>query len=203
MSMRVISGRQEEINKNIFEQALKLRYEIYREMGFLSENKEGKDYDEYDKEAVHIIALDGNRVIGYLRLIKEMPLLSLYGEEVMYIKEKENLKNPIELSRFVILLKYRIGNKEIIDYEKFVSFLLFKKAYEYIFSQKIDSVFIVTNPIYVERYEKFYFFKRYGKEKEYKTFFNNPAILLYQNISEAIKEARNKDKKFYKFMTKY
>ena len=198
--IEIINGKEKEIPKEIFEKALKLRYEIYRKVGFISENKDKRDYDEYDDKALHIVALDNNKVVGYLRLIKEMPLLSLYKKEVEEIKEKNKFRNPIEISRFVIDEKYRISERKIIDYDSFVSFLLFKRVYNYILKNKIDSVFIVTHPKYRERYEKFYYFKQYGEEKKYSAVEGNPAILLYQDVKKAFELGKVKNKDFYKFM---
>ncbi len=201
MDIKINSGKQEEIPKNIFEKVLKLRLKIYKNQGFIS-HKIKRDYDKYDKDAFHIIATKDSEVVGYLRLVKEMPLLSLYKEEVREIMKKNHLRNPVELSRFVISPYYRISKRKIEDYSDFVSFLLFKKAYQFIFTKNIDCVFIVTHPKYKKRYENFYFFKQYGKEKSYSEVEGNPAVLLYQDVREAAQKSKKESPVFHKFMVK-
>ncbi len=202
MKIKIIHGKEEDIDKEVFEQALKLRYKIYRKMGFLNQNKEKRDYDDYDKEAIHIIALDGKKVVGYIRIIKNMPLMSIFKKEVEEILKTKKFKNPIEISRFVIAEDYRIGDKKIDNYEGFVSFLLFKKAYEIIVSRGIDSVFFVTNPIYKKRYETLYPFEEYGEEKSYDKVEGNPAVLFFQGINEGLEIMKKINKSFLDFINR-
>ena len=205
MKIKILSGKEKDIPSNIFDSALKLRYKIYLEEGFIQENKEEKDYDDYDKEATHFIALDEdkeNQVVGYLRLLEKMPLSSIFGEEVEKIKHKNNYTRPVELSRFVIEKNYRINRKIIENYEDFVSFLLFKEVYKTLLSSGVDSIFIAVHPRYESRYKKYYNFKRYGEKKNYPLVKNNQAILLYNDIKKSLESLEKKNKKVYEFMEK-
>jgi N-acyl-L-homoserine lactone synthetase len=199
-NFEVLYGLKQELPNELFSQAIDLRTRIYKEVGFISKEK-SKDYSTYDNKAIHFLALDDGKVIGYIRLLFEMPLLDLYEKEVTIIKTKNNFIKSAEISRFVVDRGYRIDEKEIEEYEKFVSFLLFKKVYEYIFKNNIDSVFIVVHPKYKERYERFYHFKQFGEEKLYNAVEGNPAVLLYQNVLKAAEWAKEFSKTFYEFMS--
>jgi N-acyl-L-homoserine lactone synthetase len=199
-NLKVVMGKQEDIPVHLFEKALSLRYKIYSDEGFVPKLKSKKDYDDHDKHAIHVLALDGEEVVGYMRLVESMPLLSLYKKEVEEVLEQNGFSKFIELSRLVVKPECRVKKEELKNYKDFISFLLFKKAYNYLVGRKVDSVFIAVHPKYKERYKKFYNFKQHGDEKEYGTVCGNPAVLLYQNIQEATENVKKINKKFIDFM---
>ena len=147
------------------------------------------------------IAIDNDGVIGYMRLVGDMPLLSLFKKEANEIIKEKNFRNPVEISRFVIDEKYRIAEREVIDYDKFVTFFLFKEMYKFVFKNNLDSLFIVVHPRYKDRYEKYYFFKQSGEEKSYDKVLGNPAVLLFQDVKEAEEKVKKIDNELYSFMT--
>ncbi|MBS3071753.1 GNAT family N-acetyltransferase [Candidatus Pacearchaeota archaeon] len=178
--LKVVVGREKNIPKHIFNEVLKLRYQTYLEEGFIKSNKEKKDYDENDKHAVHFIALDGEKVVGTLRLISgKLPLGSIYSKEIKELKELKKCKNAVELSRFSVDEKYRLGTGGYETMKMLVSLNLVKKAVEYMTINNIDLLLIVVHPKYEERYKKFYGLLRYGEEKSYSKVEGNPAVLMY------------------------
>ena len=201
MTIEILSGRLEKIPGKILEQAFRLRYKIYLQEGFLKENNDEIDRDEYDEKAEHFIALDSGKVVGYLRLIEEkLPLDAIYEKEKNEVIRKYGFKKSAELSRLVIQKEYRIEKTKINDFS-FTSFILFKKLYEYIFANNFDLVLAVVNPKHRKRYEEFYFFKAFGEQKAYSSVNDNPAVFLFQDVEEA-REKMKVNKAFFEFMLK-
>jgi N-acyl-L-homoserine lactone synthetase len=187
--MRIITGKKEEIPQEFLNGAFKLRYQLFREEGFLPENKEEHDEDEYDDEAFHILALENEEVVGYVRVLNKMLLSEIYGKEVRQIIQLNNLKNPAEVSRLVVKKDYRINKEDSKKRKKFVTALLIKKIFSHGFFNKIDAIFIAVNPRHIERYQKNYSFEIVGSQKDYSRVNGNPAVLLYQKSHIILKTA--------------
>lgn len=183
--IRIISGFSKDISDDILEKTFRLRYKIYLEEGFLKSNRLKIDKDKYDKFAFHIIALDGKKVIGCLRILfRELACKKIFKKEIEMIKKKKRWEKVVELSRFVIDKNYRIdkklGNKK--KYEGVVAFELIKQAYKFIFLRKIQGVFVVVNPKHIDRYFNYYRFKSYGVVKPFSEVNDAPAVLMYQDV---------------------
>lgn len=180
MPIKIIQGTKNQLG-SLFDKVAKLRYKIYLEECFVKKNKKRIFSDKYDENAIHFLALDDDRVVGSLTLIEEkLPLESIYSKEKNDLIMQFKSKRPVELSRFVVEKDYRIGNRKVESYGRFVSLKLFKEAYKYIIFSRIDLILISVNPKYEERYEKRYNFRRYGIQKNYPKANNNPAVLMYQ-----------------------
>lgn len=197
--MRILYGKKEQIPENYLKKAMALRYKIYNEEGFIQKGKKD-DFDKFDLDAIHFVALDGESVVGYVRLLQNMPLLSLYNEEVETIVKNKGFKKAIEFSRFVVEKDKRIKKDSKDNYSFFVSMLVLKAAYNYIVKNKFDSVFVVVNPRHLERYKKFYYFEQYGAQKDYVDVAGNPALLMYQDVKGAVYRAEQRNKSLHEFM---
>ena len=186
--IKIISGRKEEIDKDIFYEALKLRYRSYFNEGLINQNKEKTLVDESDDKSYHFIALDGDKVVGCISIIEGVrPLQSIFGKEKKEVMKKTSSREAVEISRFAVDEKYRIGNKKVANSFGFVSLLLLKEMANCVIKSAIDIILITIHPKNKERYEKFYGFVQYGKEKNYLRANNNPAILLYLRKSDLIR----------------
>jgi N-acyl-L-homoserine lactone synthetase len=90
-------------------EAYKLRYEVYRERGYIEPNDSGIDTDQYDAHSIHIGAVS-DKLVGYVRLILP-PELPVYDRCKLY-HEYQDLKQYAEcgeISRLVTLPEYRKG----------------------------------------------------------------------------------------------
>lgn len=201
--IRIISGFYNEIDKKILQGVFRLRYKVYLEEGFLVANNSKIDKDEYDKEAYHVIALDNDKVVGCLRILtKNLACIKIFEKEIQLIRNKKNWKRVVELSRFVIDKKYRIDKKirRKKEYKGIVAFELIKQAYRFIFSKRIQGVFVVVNPRHVQRYKKYYKFKTYGMVKPFSDVNDNPAVLMYQSVFSVRLLMRIFKPSFYRFI---
>jgi len=112
----------------------RLAWKIYvQELKYanLEDYPEQKYYDEYDKYSVSFLALMRGKPIGTLRLILSSPLGFYIEKDCSIIPPSIKPEKIAEISRFIILKKYR-GNKRLI------SFGLLKKALEFSKQKKID-----------------------------------------------------------------
>lgn len=191
MTIKILSGTRKKLGEHVFEEISKIRYEAYLEERFIKKNKRKEFSDQYDSGAIHFAAINDRdgKVIGCLSAIsgKDLPSMSIFNEEIKHLINKYGARKPVELSRFAVKKEYRIGDRTVNDYGKFASLKLFKAVYRYLFLHGKDLVIISVNPKYVERYEKKYGFKTFGKQKKYPKANNNPAILMYQRRIDYIK----------------
>lgn len=179
--IKIISGKKYVLPEKYFNGLIKLRYLVYLDSGFIKKNKEKTYTDAYDNEADHFIAINEDKVIGGLSIIyNNLPLEIIFKDEKEELIKKFKSRRVIELSRFVIEKKFRINKNVVKNYNNFLSFKLFKKAYKMILKNRINLVLICVHPKYKERYEKYYGFKQYGKVKSYPKVENNPGLLMYQ-----------------------
>ena len=185
MNLKIISGTKDEIDKETFNEMIKLRYKIYLETGFIKKNDLKTYSDRFDEnDTIHFIAKDKDKVIGSISLmINELPLEEIYKDEKNELIKKTRSKKIVEISRFVIDKDYRIKDKDVKDvkdYDKYIAFRFYKKIYFYLIKKRIKLVMITVHPKYEQRYIKHYNFRTYGELKYYPKVDNNPAILMYQ-----------------------
>jgi N-acyl-L-homoserine lactone synthetase len=164
-------------------------------------NKLMIDCDRFDflEKTKHILVRSNAKIIGYLRLIEDdkkdgLPLDNIYKNEHASLLNKDI--KIAELSRYIISEEFRSmaindGNRR--NFDKQISYYLFRMMYAYIFKAGITDILIMTHPRHAFIYEKFYFFRKIGEEKIYAKVNNNSAVLLYQNIKETLDKSRYAD----------
>jgi len=91
-------------------QAFALRFKRYRELGWITDADfpDGKETDKYDAHSVHFVAIEGDCIKGYVRLILSghglLPMEEEFGQplpEHLGIRDGEAFI-PGEVSRFIV-----------------------------------------------------------------------------------------------------
>jgi N-acyl amino acid synthase of PEP-CTERM/exosortase system len=104
-SLVICLANTDELREKIYQ----LRYEVYiHELGSFTPGDlpDGLEKDIYDDFSIHIAALDGKRVVGTLRLVKD----SSHGfvmESAFTLPETIDREKAVEHSRGIVLSEYR------------------------------------------------------------------------------------------------
>ncbi len=151
------------LDKSEQKAAYKLRYDIFcKDLEWIPENKEGLDFDSYDKEALHLGVFSSGELISYCRIVqgKDNFMLATDFNDLLDLKEVRS--QSIEMSRL-------ITSKEAGRFQKFAApLMMYRRLYQYMTSKELRYCYIVVTKDYLETINKIFPFKQVGGMIEYK-----------------------------------
>lgn len=126
-----------------------LRYEVYAvEFGFEPENPSMIEFDEYDKNSMHVVCVDrDDTVVGTLRLIPDVNGLPIYNECLVDLSPFQEMcaicdcPSIIEISRFAIKKDHRRSHGA----STCIVFGLFKTVIGYCLTSGIKYCLLLTD----------------------------------------------------------